>query len=64
MKIDFNCENCDEIITIDSKQLNTTIKCPYCGVNIELIDDGFSAGEQEVENALKDFEKKLSEMFD
>ena len=64
MQIDFNCENCDGIITIDSKQLGTTINCPHCGVNIELIDDGFSDGEQEVENALRDFEKKLSDMFD
>lgn len=62
MQIEFDCENCHKEITIDSKQLNTTIQCPHCGVNIELVDDGFLEGEKEVEESVKRIEDILSDM--
>ena len=64
MQIDFDCGNCNKEITIDSAQLGTTIKCPHCGVNIELVDDGFVAGEKEVEECLPRIDDIISDMCD
>ena len=64
MQIEFNCPGCEKELTIDSSQLGTTIKCPFCESSIDLVDDGFLAGEQEINQAISNLEKKMSEIFD
>lgn len=57
-KLEFACENCGRKLSIRLEQASReeTIKCNYCGVEIQLKDDG------SVQKGIRDINKSFNEL--
>ena len=49
VKMEIDCPDCEKTFKISLNQRDTTVKCPHCGANIFLENDGNSLSGLEAE---------------
>lgn len=57
------CPNCHGSFKVSSSQVGSTINCQFCHKTINLQDNGFSSGINQVNKSIDDFTKDLKNMF-
>lgn len=57
--LDIECPNCEKPFTISTGQIGSSVKCPHCQEQIDLVDDGFSDKMKSAEKQIDDMLKNL-----